>query len=241
MGVNVFHKLFIAAVIALGLWGCASQSPTPEGNDTREHEQTQSGTLPDGEGWWYARFHIDRPADEEINWYMGTLIGAEVIAPIFNEYYQDVYVWRIHRRAGSDSYGHVFSFIFYSTSQGAQRIYNAIENNAVVKSQLESGRLTRVSVDDVTSITRPNIEDTSDDNWPLSVQKTWPAMIMGVSRMWLDLVSDLASRESSIGGLEAKYKKVQDDITRIWSEQGQHAILHHLNAVYAYQPLLIRY
>ena len=110
-----------------------------------------------------------------------------------------------------------------------------------MKSELESGRLTRVTVDDVTSITRPNIEDTSDDNWPLSVQKTWPAMIMGASRMWLDLVSDLASRESSIGGLEAKYKKVQDDITRIWSEQGQHAILHHLNAVYAYQPLLIRY
>ena len=235
----MIHKLCIAAVIALGLWGCASHSPVPEGSDTRE--QTQSGTLPAGEGWWYARFHIDRPAGEEISWYMGTLIGAEVIAPIFDEYYQDVYVWRIHRRAGSDSYGHVFSFIFYSTPQGAQRIFNAIENHSVVKSQLESGRLTRVTVDDVTSITRPNIEDTSDDNWPVSVQKTWPAMIMGASRMWLDLVSDLASRESSIGGLEAKYKKVQDDITRIWSEEGQHAILHHLNAVYAYQPLLIRY
>ena len=237
----MIHKLCIAAVIALGLWGCASHSPVPEGSDTREQDQTQSGTLPVGEGWWYARFYIDRPAGEEISWYMGTLIGAEVIAPIFDEYYQDVYVWRIHRRAGSDSYGHVFSFIFYSTPQGAQRIFNAIENHSVVKSQLESGRLTRVTVDDVTSITRPNIEDTSDDNWPVSVQKTWPAMIMGASRMWLDLVSDLASRESSIGGLEAKYKKVQDDITRIWSEEGQHAILHHLNAVYAYQPLLIRY
>jgi hypothetical protein len=237
----VFHKLFIAVVITLGLWGCASQSPVPGVSDTREQDQAQSGTLPEGEGWWYARFHIDRPAGEEISWYMGTLIGAEVIAPIFDEYYQDVYVWRIHRRAGGDSYGHVFSFIFYSTPQGAQRIFNAIENNAVVKSQLESGRLTRVTVDDVTSITRPNIEDTSDDNWPVSVQKTWPAMIMGASRMWLDLVSDIASRESSTGGLEAKYKKVQEDITRIWSEQGQHAILHHLNAVYAYQPLLIRY
>ena len=64
---------------------------------------------------------------------------------------------------------------------------------------------------------------------------------MGASRMWLDLVSDLASRESSIDGIDAKYKKVQDEITRIWREQGQHAILHHMNAVYAYQPLLIRY
>jgi len=30
-------------------------------------------------------------------------------------------------------------------------------------------------------------------------------------------------------------------MTDIWQEQGQHAMLHHLNAVYAYQPLLMRY
>ena len=237
----MFHKLFITAVIAFGLWGCALHAPVPEDSEARKQEQIPPGSLPEGEGWWYARFHIDRPEGEEARWYMGTLIGAEVIAPIFDDYYQDVQVWRIHRRAGNDSYGHVFSFIFYSTPQGAQRIYNAIANNAVVKYLLGSGQLTRVSVDDVTRITRPNIEDTSDASWPLSVQKTWPAMIMGVSRMWLDLVSELASRESSAGGIEAKYRKVQDDITRIWSEQGQHAILHHLNAIYAYQPLLIRY
>ena len=237
----IVHKLFITAMLALGLWGCASLAPIVENSGTREHDQKHSGTLPEGEGWWYARFHIDRPEDEEIRWYMGTLIGGEVIAPIFDEYFQDVYIWRIHRRAGNDGHGHVFSFIFYSTPQGAQRIFNTIENHTVVKSLLESGRLTKVTVDDVTRITRPNIEDTSDDHWPVSVQKTWPAMIMGTSRMWLDLVSELASHESNIGGVEAKYKKVQDDITRIWREQGQHAMLHHLNAIFAYQPLLIRY
>jgi hypothetical protein len=241
MNINVLHKFCITAILTLGLWGCASLSPTLESGDAREHEQTQPGTLPAGDGWWYARFYIDWPEDEKANWYMGTLIGGEVIAPIFDEYYQDVYIWRIHRRANRDNRGHVFSFIFYSTPEGAQRIYNAIENDAVVQSLLESGRLTEVKVDDVTSITRPNIEDTSDDNWPLSVQKTWPAMIMGASRMWLDLVSELASREDNTDGLEAKYKNVQDNITGIWRQQGQHAMLHHLNAIYAYQPLLIRY
>jgi len=237
----VFQKLFITAFLAISVWGCTSLSPVVESNDARESDTALSGTLPEGEGWWYARFHIYWPEDEEARWYMGTLIGGEVIAPIFDEYYQDVYIWRIHRRAARDGYGHVFSFIFYSTPQGAQRIYTAIENHAVVKSLLESGRLTKVTTDDVTRITRPNIEDTSDEHWPVSVQKTWPAMIMGASRMWLDLVSELASHESSIDGIDAKYKKVQDDITRIWREQGQHAILHHMNAVYAYQPLLIRY
>ena len=237
----MFHQLLITAILAIGLWGCTSLSPVVESSDAQEHDQKLSGTLPEGEGWWYARFHIDWPEDEEIRWYIGTLIGGEVIAPIFNEYYQDVYIWRVHRRASRDGHGHVFSFIFYSTPQSAQRIYNAIENHTVVKSLLESRRLTKVAVDDVTMLTRPNIEDTSDDRWPVSVQKTWPAMIMGTSRMWLDLVSEIASDESSLGGIEAKYKKVQNDITRIWREQGQHAMLHHMNAVYSYQPLLIRY
>jgi hypothetical protein len=237
----VFHKQLITAILALGLWGCASLSPVTKSNDAREYGHAQPGTLPEGEGWWYARFHIDWPEGEEINWYIGTLIGGEVIAPTFDEYNQDVSVWRVHRRAGRDDNGHVFSFIFYSTPQNAQRIYKSVENHAVVKTLLENGRLTKVVIDDVARITRPNIEDTSDDSWPLSVQKTWPAMIMGSSRMWLDLVSELAARESKIGGIEAKYKKVQDDITLIWREEGQHAILHHLNAIYAYQPLLIRY
>jgi len=237
----LFYKLFVTVMLAFGLWGCASLSPVVETHDIQGRDQTQPDVLPEGEGWWYARFHIDRPEDEDTRWHMGTLIGGEVIAPIFDEYYQDVLIWRVHRRASRDAHGHVFSFIFYSTPQGAQRIYNAIENHTVVKSLLESGRVTRLSLDDVTTIKRPNIEDTSDKNWPVSVQKTWPALIMGASRMWLDLVSELASRESSIGGLEAKYKKVQEDLTGIWREEGQHAVLHHLNAVYAYQPLLIRY
>ncbi len=237
----MFYKLFVTVMLAFSLWGCASLSPVVDSSETRAQDQMQSGVLPEGEGWWYARFHIDRPEGEDTRWHIGTLIGGEVIAPIFDEYYQDVLIWRVHRRASRDAYGHVFSFIFYSTPQGAQRIYNAIENHTVVKSLLDSGRVTRLSLDDVATIKRPNIEDTSDKNWPVSVQKTWPALIMGASRMWLDLVSVLAADESGIGGLEAKYKKVHDDVTGIWREEGQHAVLHHLNAVYAYQPLLIRY
>jgi hypothetical protein len=239
--VNVFYKQLINIIVVLALCGCASLARDEIGTTDSTAAEPLPGSLPDGEGWWYARFHIDWPEGEPARWYMGTLIGGEVIAPVFDEYYQDVLIWRVHRRASRDGYGHVFSFIFYSTPQGAQRIYTAIENNAVVQSLLDSGRLTRVAVDDVTRITRPNIEDTSDKHWPLSVQKTWPAMIMGTSRMWLDLVSEQAATVSATGGTEAKYQKIQDAITTIWREQGQHAMLHHINAVYAYQPLLIRY
>ena len=227
--------VFVLLVVS----GCAAVTPAEEDKPVSV-AQGPGETLPDGEGWWYARFHIDWPEEVPIRWYMGTLIGGEVIAPVFDEYYQDIYIWRVHRRASRDG-GHVFSFIFYSTPQGAQRIYTAIENNVVVKSLLDSGQLTRLAVDDVTRITRPNFEDTSDDRWPEPVQKTWPAMIMGVSRMWLDMVSELVAEEYATRDLDEKYRKVQADLTDIWQGQGQHAMLHHLNAVYAYQPLLMRY
>jgi len=237
----VFLKLMITVFMTLCLSACAVFAPVVEDSGVAEQLAAEPGTLPEGEGWWYARFHIDWPEGEEARWYMGTLIGGEVIAPVFDDYYQDVYIWRVHRRASRDGHGHVFSFIFYSTPQGAQRIYNGIESNMVVQSMLENGQLIKVEVDDVTRITRPDIQDTSDDHWPESIQKTWPAMIMGVSRMWLDLVSELAAEEHAFGGLEAKYKNVQESVTGIWRVQGQHVMLHHLNAVYAYQPLLIRY
>lgn len=237
----MFCKQLIAAILVFGICGCSAITPAVDSDHAANHSPRNSSALPEGEGWWYARFYIDWPDGEEVRWYMGTLIGGEVIAPTLEKYRQDVSVWRVHRRAARDNAGHAFSFIFYSTPETAQSIYNTIENHAVVKSLLDSGRLTRLGSDDVNNIVRPNIEDTSDANWPVSVQKTWPAMIMGTSRMWLDLVSELASRESGIGGVEAKYKRVQGEITRIWQEEGQHAVLHHLNAIYAYQPLLIRY
>ena len=102
---NVLHRLLITVVIALGLWGCASLAPVEEEQAAVEQVATEPGSLPEGEGWWYARFHIDWPEGEATRWYMGTLIGGEVIAPIFDDYYQDVYIWRVHRRASRD--GHV--------------------------------------------------------------------------------------------------------------------------------------
>jgi hypothetical protein len=233
------YRFVLPLLLATTLWGCTSLPA-----DTRSplmKAAADSPALPAGEGWWYASFHFAWSEAEEIAWYKGTMIGGEVIAPVFDEYARDILVWRVHRRAARDGNGHVFSFIFFSTPAGAQRIYTAIQTNPLVVSMLADGRLHSLGVDDVRSVTRPNIEDTSDARWPLLVQQTWPALIMGVSRMWLDQVSELAAQESAAGGLDDKYKKVQASITELWMQQGQHAMLHHLNAVYAYQPILMRY
>lgn len=233
------RRLLLMTLLLLGAAGCAALRPSTG----VEHAAAPSGPgdVADGSGWWYARFFIERPAGEPPRWYIGTLIGGEVIAPVFDRHYWDILIWRVHRRAGNDDYGHVFSFIFYSTAAGAQRIYAELGRNPVLQRLRKEGRVTKVGFDVTSRITRPRIEDTSDRHWSLSVQQTWPALAMGASRMWLDLVGEVADKHADEQDLEQRYIEVQQDINDIWAKQGQHAVLHHLSAIFAYQPLLITY
>ena len=35
----------------------------------------------------------------------------------------------------------------------------------------------------------------------------------------------------------AFYKKVEESVTEAWKREGRHAYLHHLNAIFGYEPL----
>jgi hypothetical protein len=59
--------------------------------------------------------------------------------------------------------------------------------------------------------------------------------------MWLDLVTELANSEREDQTIDELYQGVQQHITSLWVGHGEHVWLHHLNALYAYHPLLIRY
>jgi hypothetical protein len=225
--------LMFLLVMLMG--GCAS------GRMAAVAQPADAGALPEGTGWWAVHFSIDRPEGEEPRWHIDALLGGEVIAPVFERRFQDIMIWRIHRRAGDDSNGHVFSFIFYGPAEGARRVYADIAASRVLQQLQDSGVVPRVAIDDVSVISRPDIGDTSDRHWDPSIRQTWPALAMGASRMWLDLVALKAQAHGDEPDLDERYRRVQEDITALWAAQGQHAILHHLAGIYAYQPLLIRY
>jgi hypothetical protein len=183
---------------------------------------------------------VNRPKETPPNWAMGALVAGEVFSPILENYRHDIELWRFHRRAGRDQAGHQFSFIFYSSALTAQLIYRDLENNLVLRDLLQQGKLDSVQFDDVGQLSRPKIEDTSDKSWPLIIQKSWPDYIMGVSQMWLNLVHGLADNHQQDDVIQ-RYDDVQKELTALWVQHGQHAWLHHLNALYAYEPFLIRY
>lgn len=220
--------------------GCTKAIQPPA--TKRKAAQPVVNALPAGEGWWFARFRIDWPKDSTPKWHLGTLLAGEVIAPVLERYHQQIGMWRFHRRAKRDGFGHVFSFIFYSSATVAQSIYSEIEQSALLLRLQREKQITWVGQDPLKSIIRPKIEDTSDGDWPESIRKTWPEFMMGASRMWLKLVLETAKEQRKEGLKDlALYENVQNQLTRTWMMEGQRAWLHHLNALYAYQPTLIRY
>jgi hypothetical protein len=67
---------------------------------------------------------------------------------------------------------------------------------------------------------------------------------MGASQMWLNLIADIAAENltdnppASIAEIETFYQQVNETLTELWQNEGRHAFMHHLNALFEYEPLI---
>ena len=223
----------------LAIAGCAT---------TIERKAVQAIEPPPAEiatsdGWWYARFRIQWPEEEEPSWHEDLLIAHKIVAPALLQYKEGIRLWRFHRRAARDQAGHRFSFIFYAPAETAYQVFDTLRSNALLIEMVYTGRIVEEVYDNPDRIAKPRIKDTSDPNWPSSIQKSWPYFIMGVSQMWLKLiaetVADMPAGDAPLALVEYEefYKEVNAAITSLWENNGRHAFLHHLNALFGYEPL----
>jgi hypothetical protein len=232
--------LTVTFLILAAITGCASLGRVK----MPEIKPPQPQELPAGYGWWFARFHLSWPPDSEPVWYVDLCLANQVISPLLEKHKSDIFLWRFHRRAARDAAGRMFSFIFYTTPQTARQIFNTLKTDPLINNLRDAGVIEWTEYDDPTRIARPNIEDTSDKKWPVSIQKTWPYYIMGASRMWLNLIAEVAAENpdsfppASSNDIAAFYQQVDQSITKLWQEEGRHAFMHHLNALFEYAPLV---
>lgn len=221
--------------------GCASTPsvPTPT---------AIPGPLPPASpdsAWWYARFHIDWPEDAAPSWHMDLLIAHLIVRHSLERHQQDISLWRFHRRAARDMAGHRFSFIFFAPPAVAQLIYAELVTHPVFQDARASGRILDLECDDTNTPARPAIADTSDPKWSVPLRQAWPYYLMGASRMWLDLICRMVSGDQGVEAvstfmeIEERYTAVNASITALWENEGRHAFLHHLNALFGYEPLII--
>ena len=241
LGFSDCPKMIVSAFLFLVvISGCASLGRV----QPQEVKPLKYRELPSGTGWWAARFRMHWPPDTKPIWYMDLYLAHQVILPRLEQNRADINLWRFHRRAARDGGSRQFSFIFYSSPQTAQKIFNSIRIDPLVNNLKLAGVLDQDVYDDPTQISQPNIEDAGDKSWPRSIQKSWPYYIMGASQMWLNLIVEVAAENltddppASITEIEQFYQKVDGIITQLWQNEGRHAFMHHLNALFEYEPLI---
>ena len=195
------------------------------------------------DSWWVYRFRIAWGPEAAPDFAVDLLLAHAVVKPSLEIFAERISYWRFHRRAVRDDAGHQFSFLFYTDPLTARAIYASLEASPLLQEVRAQGLVTQVLKDDPNVPSRPGIADTSDASWSPALQRHWPAYITGVSLMWLGLVDDavgaLPAEQRGQPDRLAVYRAAEERVTALWFKEGQHALIHHLSAVFGYRELLI--
>jgi hypothetical protein len=234
----------LCIAMALLLNGCSlsarqSASPqltvaTPDQDHTRAEQR-----------WWRACFRLPFDKAQRPDWSMDALLAEQVAAPSLRRHAGKIRLWRFHRRAAQDASGHQFSLLFYSDKTTASQLFSELQEHPLTNELTATKQPTQLLAPCGGDRNQDAIEASSDPRWDPRLQKAWPHFIMGVSAHWLALIEEVG-REIPLEGndrvaLLKRYQRIQKEIDTIWRADGQHAYLHHLNALFGYQPLLMRY
>ena len=195
--------------------------------------------------WWQLRFKLIWPEDEYPDFSTHLLIAEQLLLPAITAHEQRLALWRFHRRASRDAAGNQFSLIFYTDEATAAQINDEISMNPLTLWLIDNAMIEKTDFNKHTQHELGLLEQTSDSEWPIEIQRSWPYFIMGASQSWLMLVQETSQEVGledtvSHSDLITHYQQVDQAVNAQWAEYGQHAYLHHLNAVFGYQPLRIR-
>ncbi len=230
-------------LVALSLYGCV-QSP-PSFRDA-PWARVPMGQTSDVDQYWFAAcFRMPWDGEGRPEWAVDAALAREVIMPLLQKFGDELGLWRFHRRAGRDATGHQFTLLMYTSASVAEDIQQQISDSPVVTSLQRAGHVTAVLTTCRGDAPSPVLSAHSDPGWHPHIQRAWPYFIMGVSANWLALIDGVSTEIGSPEGASVPemlrhYRQVHEEVTALWQGQGQHAYIHHLSALFAYEPLLIQ-
>ncbi len=210
-------------------------------NDLPPVSMTVAG---DEDVWWRIAIIMRWDPEQTPDWHLDALLADQVYAPALSDAGSAISLWRFHRRAADDETGHRFSLLAYTNAVSADILYRQIREASVLQWLESDGRITSVSMSKVERPELPSVARSSDPAWPAEIQASWPWFIMGVSQTWLSLIREVAAEqplaEPSPTMVVDYYRGVDERVTVLWRDYGQHVYLHHLNALFGYQLLIIQ-
>lgn len=195
--------------------------------------------------WWQLRIKLSWPEGDAPDFSRHLLIAEQLLLPVITEREQQLPLWRFHRRAGRDGAGHQFSLLFFTDETSATQINDTVNANPLTQWLIEQKMIEKTRFQKRSKEELGHLENTSDPNWPMEIQRSWPYFIMGASQTWLMLVQELSSEEPLSGTVDypallAHYRVVDAKLNAQWQDYAQHVYLHHLSAIFGYQPIKIR-
>lgn len=232
----------LSAIILL--WGCAptlqisSPAPLDPAKAGLEVEQPERF-------WWRVRFKLVWPEGQQPDFSRHLLIAEQLYLPAIKRHEDRLALWRFHRRAARDGAGNQFSLIFLADEPTAAAINEQISSDPLTVWLLQQNMIEKTLFNRQTKEELGRLEQTSDPVWPPEIQRSWPYFIMGASQTWLLLIQALSAEQPLDGKVSyqqllAHYRDVDARLTAQWREYGQHAYLHHLSAIFGYEPILLR-
>ena len=231
---RVTHWVLLACVVLIA-GGCTSIGAPPP-------SPAVTPLAPAGEGeWWGVRVRMHTDAESAVAWHLDPLLAVEVFAPILDRFAGAIALWRFHRRAAPDDNGHQFTFWFYADPAIATKVSETLASSQLLHLLQRSQRVRELLLPYDGRRYGHDLAATSDRSWPMSMQRTWPWFIMGVSQQWLALHRELQSstvprpNHATVDELEAHYLALHQEVDALWQNNAQHAYLHHLNALFGYR------
>lgn len=232
----VIRFRWLCLVLTVGMLGGCATPPVA----TSERVETAIPLADGTESWWYVRFRLTWPEEEEPLWWPDLLLADRVIGPVLDAEREAISLWRFHRRAARDEAGRQFSFIFRAMPATAGHINTLIAVNPWLARLQREGVVQTVVYDDSNHPQRSGMGDTSDKSWSPELRVAWPYFIMGVSRLWLELIREIRKKkEEQPTEPLARYAAIEKVLNALWQDEGAHALLHHLSAVFGYQELTV--
>lgn len=234
------HRRCCLLLTALLLAGCAGTTPRDTPAPAISGPAVQAGADTDQGSWWSIRFRIRYPVGEAPRWHLGPYLADRVLRPSLARHEPALYRWRIHRRAVHDGYGHHFSFIFHTSAATARQMFDEVNQHPELTDLLTSGEVEKAFLAPAGD---HRLAATSDPGWPDKLQPHWPLFAMGASAMWLQLVAECGADVVPPETLAQKldyYRQCQAEVSALWRQWGQHAFLHHLSGIFAYQPMRLQ-
>lgn len=217
--------------------GASLRSDLNDLNDLQTNDQSLN--------WWRYAVYLDWPEQQEASWYMDSYLADQLFAPVISQFPSSVNLWRFHRRAVRDQTGHEFTLWFYANAENAQTIYQEVNERFNFLNSLGQQGIKRVELSDINDPKYAGISAISDPGWYIEIQNSWPYFINGVSRSWLSMIQQLS--RSKLAQLELPtfdnlveiYKDLETNMNAMWRNQGAHAYIHHLSAMFGYKEVIV--